>query len=840
MEKKRVKNKNNKKQMIAKLAGVTILSTSALGAVAPIAGVIPGVGVTSSAQEVSNVELTGTLKLSGNETTNWAHRDTWQIDAKVKQRVKEGDKITFKAKGIEVDLLNNSEIKLKDGTVIGKIVLSGDGYYHEVNGKKYYYFDRGDKWNNENSSLYNTDLTKLNDGQKNLKPDTQLITDFEIIFNKKAEEFNTLDFSIGLTNKRSTTILSSKDQDVIYSIESGGKTIVKNSFKLKGITLVKQVPFGLYNDSSLNGVTNTEAGLGTGNLLYAVDPSPTEPLRKGDRVVFESKSDSNFKFDSENNRIKVGSVVTLGHGRAPSEGDMIANEHGAYITKLNHLEAKIVESTPDKVVFEIMNDNYTENVNIGLPIKVTSFEGYNKEQNKITGLKYYISTETNDPKTTKSVSGPATIQVDGVSVGASGVKIQYKTTQWIDEATKKAIKNSKIAETVEPAGTIDGYTFVRTDTDSKTGNVTHIFKKNQVKKLEKDDVKVTTKWIDESTKESLTKVVIGDKLVEPGTIKGYTFVRTEHPTESEYIHVFKKNEEPKKVVTRFVDENGNLIKEKPGTVEKEEIPDYNFVRTEKDKDGNTTHHYNSVKTIYKDEDGNVIKTDKGKKTADKITGYTFVKTEVDKDGNTVHTYHKIVTKFVNNKDGKEIVLKTVDGEQPKEDLPGYSFVETKKDPKTGDVTHFYKDNDPSPVETLTIFKDENGNVIKTEKGKKDHEKISGYTFIKTEVDKDGNTVHTYHKIVTKFVTFKDGKEFILKTKDGEQPKEDLDGYDFEKTEKDEKTGDVIHLYKAKAKIADKKEAVKTGASAGKIILPILGLAGLGGLVSFAAKRKSKK
>ena len=361
-----------------------------------------------------------------------------------------------------------------------------------------------------------------------------------------------------------------------------------------------------------------------------------------------------------------------------------------------------------------------------------------------------------------------------------------------------------------------------------------------MKKLEKDDVKVTTKWIDESTKESLTKVVIGDKPVEPGTIKGYTFVRTEHPTESEYIHVFKKNEEPKKVVTRFVDENGNLIKEKPGTVEKEEIPDYNFVRTEKDKDGNTTHHYNSVKTIYKDEDGNVIKTDKGKKTADKITGYTFVKTEVDKDGNTVHTYHKIVTKFVNNKDGKEIVLKTVDGEQPKEDLPGYSFVETKKDPKTGDVTHFYKDNDPAPVETLTIFKDENGNVIKTEKGKKDHEKISGYTFIKTEVDKDGNTVHTYHKIVTKFVTFKDGKEFILKTKDGEQPKEDLDGYDFEKTEKDEKTGDVIHLYKAKAKIADKKEAVKTGASAGKIILPILGLAGLGGLVSFAAKRKSKK
>lgn len=831
---------NNKKNIVAKLAGVTMLATSALGAAAPMTGLVQG--VVSSAQEVSNVELTGTMKLSGNEMNNWGHRDTWQIDAKVKQRVKEGDTITFKAKGVDVSGLNNSEIKLKDGTVIGKIVIKSYPYYYyyEVNGKKYYYWADDDKWNNENSALYNQDLTKLNDGQKNLKPDTQFITDFEIVFNKKAEEFNTLDFSMGQTNIRSSTILSNKAQDVTYSIESGGKTIVKNSFQLKeGVKLAKQLPFNFLDGNGLSNVQNTESGLSNGNLFYGIDPSPTEPLRKGNRIVVESKSDSNFKFDSENDKLKVGSIMKISHGRGATEGDMIANEHGAYITKLNQLEAKIVESTPDKVVLEVMNDNYTEGVTLNLPIKVTSFEGYNKEQNTINGLKYYISTETNDPRTTKSASGPVTLQVEGANVGASGVKIQYKTTQWIDEATKKSIKNSKIAETVEPAGTIDGYTFVRTNTDSKTGSVTHFFKKNQVKKAE-DDVKVTTKWIDEATKESLTKAVTGDKPAEPGTIKGYTFVRTEHPTENEYIHVFKKNEEPKKVVTRFVDEGGHVIKEKPGTVEKEEIPDYTYVRTEKDRDGNTTHHYNSVKTIHKDENGNVIKTEKGKKPADKIPGYTFVKTEVGKDGNTVHTYHKIVTKFVNVKDGKEIILKSKDGEQPKEDLPGYTFVETKKDPKNGDVTHFYKDNDPAPIETLTIFKDENGNVIKTEKGKKDPDKIPGYTFVKTEVDKDGNTVHTYHKIVTKFITFKDGKEFVLKTKDGEQPKEDLDGYDFEKTEKDEKTGDVIHFYKAKAKVADKKEAVKTGASAGQFILPLVGLGGLGGLITLAARRKAKR
>ena len=825
--------------MIAKLAGVTMLSTTVLGTVAPLTGTVQG--IVASAQEVSNVELTGTMKLSGNETTNWAHRDTWQIDAKVKQRVKEGDKITFKAKGIQLDELNNSEIKLKDGTVIGKIVLHDQNYY-EVNGKKYYYHSNGERWNNENSSLYTQDLNKLNDGHKNLKPDTQLIADFEIVFNKKAEEFNTLDFSIGLTNKRSNTILSNKDREVVYSIESGGKTIVKNSFETKGVQANDQDPFNFGIVDSLNEVTNTDKGLENATLLFGIDSNPSEPLKKGDRIVIESKSDSNFKFDSESNWFKVGKEHSLTHGRAIAKGDSLINDHGVFITKMNDFKVKVIESTPDKVVFEVMNDTYTENGNVSLPIKITSYDGYNKEQNKITGLKYYISTETNDPKTTKSASSPTSVQVKGVSVGASGVKIQHKTTQWVDEANKKAIRNSKIGETVEPAGTIDGYTFVRTDTDSKTGSVTHVFKKNPGKRitLEKDDVKVTTKWIDEATKESLSKVVIGDKQVEPGTIKGYTFVRTEHPTETEYVHVFKKNEEPKKVVTRFVDESRNLIKEKPGTVEKEEIPDYTYLKTEKDKDGNTTHYYKSVNTIHKDESGEVIKTDKGKKPSEKLKGYTFVKTEIDKDGNTVHIYHKIVTKFVNVKDGKEIILKTVNGEQPKEDFSGYTFVETKTDPKTGDVTHFYKDNNPAPVETLTIFKDENGNVIKTEKGKKDPDKIAGYTFIKTEVDKDGNTVHTYHKIVTKFVTFKDGKQFVIKTKDGDQPKEDIDGYDFEKTEKDEKNGDVMHVYKTKAKVADKKEAIKTGASAGKIIVPLVGLAGLGGLLGFVAKRKSKK
>lgn len=38
-----MKNKNNKKQIIAKLAGVTMLSTTVLGTVAPLTGAVQGV-----------------------------------------------------------------------------------------------------------------------------------------------------------------------------------------------------------------------------------------------------------------------------------------------------------------------------------------------------------------------------------------------------------------------------------------------------------------------------------------------------------------------------------------------------------------------------------------------------------------------------------------------------------------------------------------------------------------------------------------------------------------------------------------------------------------------------
>merc|ERR1712183_297156 len=72
------------------------------------------------------------------------------------------------------------------------------------------------------------------------------------------------------------------------------------------------------------------------------------------------------------------------------------------------------------------------------------------------------------------------------------------------------------------------------------------------------------------------------------------------------------------------------------------------------------------------------------------------------------------------------------------------FVKTKKD-KDGNTVHIYKKKE-NTSKVVTKFVDEKGNTIaESEDGKKPNKDIKGYEFVKTEKDKDGNTVHIYKK-----------------------------------------------------------------------------------------------
>ena len=401
-------------------------------------------------------------------------------------------------------------------------------------------------------------------------------------------------------------------------------------------------------------------------------------------------------------------------------------------------------------------------------------------------------------------------------------------TRYVDTEGNQILADK--AGTHDPS-TIEGYQFVKTEKDEK-GNTVHIYKKIA------PVPKVETRYVDEN----------GNQLLPPkeGTqnqvnIDGYDYVSTNKDNNGNTIHVYKKKP-TQDVETRYVDTEGNqILADKAGTHDPSTIEGYQLVRTEKDEKGNTRHIYQKlaptvkVETRYVDENGNQLLLPKeGTQNQVNIDGYDYVSTNKDNNGNTIHVYKKkvitpdVVTKYV-DENGNEIA-DTQKGKHPSKNIEGYEIITTKSDEK-GNIIYVYRKK-PDPTKVVTKFVDEKGNPIaKSEDGKKPKKDIKGYEFVKTETDKDGNTIHIYKKkentskVVTKFVDEKGNP--IAESEDGKKPKKDIKGYEFVKTETD-KNGNTIHIYKKKSSSAENKykvthkfESSTPGKSLPKEILDLL-------------------
>ncbi|MDU5508287.1 MAG: SHIRT domain-containing protein, partial [Finegoldia magna] len=382
-------------------------------------------------------------------------------------------------------------------------------------------------------------------------------------------------------------------------------------------------------------------------------------------------------------------------------------------------------------------------------------------------------------------------------------------TEYVDENGKTIAPKQNGKQTNKD---IEGYEFVRTETDDK-GNTKHIYKKKTT-----PSPAVETRYVDTEGKQ-----ILADKAGthDPSTIEGYQFVRTDKDKNGNIIHVYKKIAPAPKIETRYVDEKGNqLLPPKEGEQGSVAIDGYNYIRTSKDNDGNIIHIYSKtpfegVETRYVDTDGNQILADKtGTHDPSNIEGYQFVKTTTDENGNTIHVYKKIApapkveTRYVDEK-GNQLLLPK-EGTQAQKTIKGYEFVRTKTD-KDGNTVHIYKKKTTTPTtpttDVVTEYVDENGNTIATKvNGTKPNKYIDGYEFVKTETDENGNTKHIYKKkttttpttpttdVVTEYV---DEKGNIIATKEkGTKDKKDIDGYEFVKTETDE-NGNTKHIYKKK-------------------------------------------
>ena len=615
---------------------------------------------TAFAEETKSVTATATLDVGIQENNQYGRTDKFEISAEVKQPVKEGDSITFTAQGLNASALNNKEVKTADGIVIG--ILKTKVGVGSPTGLDYW------------KSVYYKDKNNLSKENKDLKPSDQEVSEIQVVFNKKAEEFQNLSFKIGANNNRTIIVTSNKEKVEKINIKLGEKTLVEKENKVPAETIRqetgKNIWIGFISDTS--NIYNTDKGLSSGDATFSVAPTKNSGFKTGDKITITLPNDAGVKINIDKH-LKVGEVYTETHGRLSRESVNTVNSNGAVLTQQNPIKFKVLEVSPDKVVYEVVEQptKYIEDINLHLPVVATDASKVDQAKNRVN-VKFNTEFESKEDSSlnTKNESKDAYLPIRGTSLSSTGVKLEFKTTQWRDVDTNKNIKASKVDTKTYPADKIEGYNFVRTDTDQKTGNVIHFFKKSG-DTGSRDDVKESklTKFLEEGTNKVLKPEQKGDKFVEAGTITGYTFVKSDVKGDVT-THFFKKTEEPKKPET-------------PKTTEapKAEEPK----KTEEPKTDPK-----EVTTIFKDDKGNIIKTEKGTKDKEDLPGYKYLRTEKDKDGNTVHIYHKIMTKHVGNKDGKDIVLKEEEGNKPKSSFTGYEYVDTKVDSETGDVTHNYK------------------------------------------------------------------------------------------------------------------------------------------------------
>ena len=337
---------------------------------------------------------------------------------------------------------------------------------------------------------------------------------------------------------------------------------------------------------------------------------------------------------------------------------------------------------------------------------------------------------------------------NGKTIKASYTPTVRPDTVFVDKNGKELVPSK---DGKNPSETIPGYKLVKTETDEK-GNTKHIYEPVTTKHVDKNGNPIPGTTTEEGAK-------------DPKNIPGYKVVETKKLPNGDTVYVYEK------VTTSFVDPEGHAIpgtETEEGTTPKKDIPGYKFVTTNTLENGDTEHVYEPVTTTFKDKDGNLITVDKdnnpvesteeGEKPAKSIPGYRFVETKTLPNGDIEHVYEKVKTSH-KDKDGKEIPnYPTEDGEQPKKDIPGYRFVETKKLPN-GDIEHVYEKVStpaptPSPVpqptpgkQNTTTWTDENGNPLKpTEPGSKEAGTVSGYEYVKTVTDPNGNIKHIFKKV----------------------------------------------------------------------------------------------
>ncbi|MFI3082876.1 MucBP domain-containing protein [Streptococcus sp. 2022WUSS135] len=401
---------------------------------------------------------------------------------------------------------------------------------------------------------------------------------------------------------------------------------------------------------------------------------------------------------------------------------------------------------------------------------------------------------------------PPTPENPGVDTPIPYVPVKKVVTNHVDEEGNPVAPQE---EGTKPNKSIPGYEFTGKTVTDEDGNTTHIYKKTPevkngtvvVNYVTEDGTVIKDSVTDTPTSPEGTPYDTTDNKPKTITFKDeeYELVRVDGTENGKVVegetvvtYVYRKVETPaKKVVTNHVDEEGNPVApQEEGTKPNKSIPGYEFTgKTVTDEDGNTTHIYKKTPEVkngtvvvnYVTEDGTVIKapvtdtptspegtlydtTDNKPKTITfKDEEYELVRVDGTENGKVVegetvvtYVYRKVETpakKVVTNHVDEEgnPVAPQEEGTKPNKSIPGYEFTGKTVTDEDGNTTHIYKKTPAKKVVTNHV--DEEGNpVAPKEDGSTPKRQISGYEYVRTVVDEEGNTTHIYRKLSNKPTT----------------------------------------------------------------------------------------
>ena len=296
----------------------------------------------------------------------------------------------------------------------------------------------------------------------------------------------------------------------------------------------------------------------------------------------------------------------------------------------NVVETKKLPNGDTEYVYEKVTTRYVDQA--GHPIPGTEIEEGTKEPKNIPGYKLVSTTTSRKGDTVHTYAPVQTFFKDKEGNVIPGYPVEEGTTDKKD---------------------IPGYRFVETKT-LRNGDIEHVYEKvttpTPTPSVEKP------KGIIRDTEGNVIPGFEYDMLSPVLDIPEYEYVETVTDPDGTVRHIYRKvgkttsTPTTEKVLTTYVDENGELIiPNENGSHPGKELKGYEIVRTEKDTNGNVRNVYRKVTpeakvmTTFVDENGNVIiPNENGEVPAKDIAEYELVRTEKDANGNVRHIYRKVV------------------------------------------------------------------------------------------------------------------------------------------------------------------------------------------------------